>query len=52
MHRSDTRSNNIDFDSFQDLTRNEKIQMAKQMTRENKFAMDAWAILIQEAQVR
>jgi len=33
-----------------DLTRNEKIQQAKRMINENKYALDAWAILIQDAQ--
>lgn len=37
---------------LQDLTRNEKIQQAKRMINENKYALDAWAILIQDAQVR
>jgi len=32
------------------LTRNEKIQQAKRVLNENKYSLDAWAILIQDAQ--
>ena len=35
----------------QDLTRNEKIQQARRILNENKYSLDAWAILIQDAQV-
>ncbi|UJR32024.1 hypothetical protein I4U23_019492 [Adineta vaga] len=34
----------------EDLTRNEKIQQAKRIVNENKYVLDAWAILIQDAQ--
>ena len=34
-----------------DLTRNEKIQQARRIVNENPGAIDAWAILIQDAQV-
>ncbi|CAF1144036.1 unnamed protein product [Adineta ricciae] len=33
-----------------DLTRSEKIQHAKRMVNENKHMLDAWALLIQDAQ--
>ncbi len=36
---------------YQDLTRNEKIQQARRILNENKYSFDAWAILIQDAQV-
>ncbi len=35
----------------EDLTRNEKIQQARRILNENKYSLDAWAILIQDAQV-
>ncbi|CAF4375371.1 unnamed protein product [Adineta steineri] len=34
----------------EDLTRNEKIQQARRILNENKHSLDAWAILIQDAQ--
>lgn len=36
---------------LKDLTRNEKIQQARRILNENKYSLDAWAILIQDAQV-
>ncbi|CAF4531040.1 unnamed protein product, partial [Rotaria sp. Silwood2] len=34
----------------EDLTRNEKIQQARRILNENKHSLDAWSILIQDAQ--
>ncbi|CAF3540845.1 unnamed protein product [Rotaria sordida] len=35
---------------FSDLTRSEKIQQARKILNENKHSLDAWSILIQDAQ--
>ncbi|UJR14715.1 hypothetical protein I4U23_001708 [Adineta vaga] len=34
----------------EDFTRNEKIQQARRILNENKYSLDAWAILVQDAQ--
>ncbi|CAF0806537.1 unnamed protein product [Didymodactylos carnosus] len=34
----------------EDLSRNEKVQQARRVLNENKFSLEAWAILIQDAQ--
>ena len=45
------RNKFLSFFLSQDLTRNEKIQQAHRILNENKYSLDAWALLTQDAQV-